>query len=122
METTRSTPFGKPFVPRERVGHSGQVAGPEKSCNARDVCLEGQRGQVEMQFDMCVEVVWNALRLPDWRYCRRSLRRQLDTAFNFMNLSRKIIDSSAVARSEFLFDGSKFGDHGVQYALTLLPP
>src|SRR5262245_1472299 len=68
VETAGTATLGEPLVPGQGVSDAGEVTRSEKSRDARDVGLEGQCRQIEMQFDMRVEVIRNALWLIDGRH------------------------------------------------------
>ncbi len=53
---------------RERIAAAGQVARAEQRRHARDVGLEGQRGQIELQLDVIVELLRHARRQVDHRH------------------------------------------------------
>ena len=78
----------------------GEIATAEQRHHARDVGLEGQRGQVEVQLDMVVEVLRDAGRQRHFRHVVRRFRGDLEATFNLANFVRVLIDRPLVARAE----------------------
>src|SRR4030095_14413869 len=86
----------------------------------RAIAAERQRGEVEVQLDVVVELLRDARRNVDLRNDRRRLRRQLEPALDLANFFRVLADRSKVAGPEVLLETRQLAEERIQNALVLL--
>jgi hypothetical protein len=84
-----------------RVGAPGQVAREQQRADARDVSLERQRQQIELQLDVLVERLRHTHRHFDvlWRN-RRCLDGNLQAPLDLLHLLRVFVEPQTIARAQ----------------------
>src|SRR5688572_24721555 len=117
METARSSSFREPLVPRHRIRHTRKIPGTQKRCHASDIRLEGESRQIEMQFDVSVEVIRNAIRLVTQWDRGRGRSRELDPAFDFVNFGCIVVNDAPIRSAELLLNRPEFRSDRIQDAL-----
>src|SRR5262249_17561284 len=88
-----------------RVRAARQVARKQQRSDARDVRLESQRKQIELQFDVLIEGLWNTDRDAHiGRSHSRGLHCDLKSSLDFSNVVSVLIESFAIGRARLLFE------------------
>ena len=105
---------------RERIDAAREIACAEQRRHARDVRLERERDQIEVQLDVLVELLRHSRWQVDLGHVARRLGGKLDAPLDFANLVGVLVDGLAIRRSELLPQAGELADERIENAAALL--
>src|SRR4051812_14954457 len=77
---------------RERINAAGEIACAEQRRHSRNVRLEGERGQIEVELDVLIELLGNTRREVDLGDVARGLRSELNPSLDLADLVGVLVD------------------------------